>query len=70
MSDREWCARCHRMTGDPVMIGAVESGSGPGAIVYACPSCALEYAANWFAPDWLREDLAARGMEAGGLRGA
>ncbi|NGO71207.1 hypothetical protein [Streptomyces boncukensis] len=61
MPDRGLCVRCHQVTDDPVMIGAVESGSGPGSILYACPPCAREYAENWFAPAWLREELAARG---------
>ncbi|MGW8374348.1 hypothetical protein [Streptomyces sp. ODS28] len=39
------------------MIDAVEVGSGPGFIVYACPPCAHAYAATPFAPAWLREDL-------------
>ncbi len=51
------CARCRRTTYEPVMIDAVEVGSGPGFIVYACPPCAHAYAATPFAPAWLREDL-------------
>ncbi|NGO73419.1 hypothetical protein [Streptomyces boncukensis] len=38
------------------MIDAVETGSGPGAILYACPPCARTYALSPLAPDWLRED--------------
>lgn len=60
MAQWKRCARCERMTDDPVMIGAVEVGSGPGAILYGCLPCARAYAADWTAPDWLRQELADR----------
>lgn len=57
----ERCARCGVDTGEPVMIAAVETGSGPGAIVYACPPCARAYARTPLAPEWLRQELAEGG---------
>ncbi|GAA2060884.1 hypothetical protein GCM10009801_02790 [Streptomyces albiaxialis] len=60
MTGGKRCARCGGATDEPVMIGAVEAGSGPGAIVYACPPCARSYAEKWYAPEWLRAELAAR----------
>ncbi|MFG3259406.1 hypothetical protein [Streptomyces sp. NPDC048172] len=66
MTGGKRCARCRRGTDEPVMIGAVEAGSGPGAILYACPPCARAYAEKWYAPDWLRAELAVRETAAEG----
>ncbi|GAA2105334.1 hypothetical protein GCM10009801_81650 [Streptomyces albiaxialis] len=54
------CILCQEPTPHPVMVDAVETGSGPGAILYACPPCARVYARSPMAPAWLRvsDDLA------------
>ncbi|HEX5566680.1 MAG TPA: DUF6415 family natural product biosynthesis protein [Streptomyces sp.] len=49
------CPRCKKVREDTRMVGAVESGSGPGAILYACRGC--EPHGPWDAED----DLAALG---------
>lgn len=36
----EQCTVCKTVTRMPVVIRVVESSSGPGAILYACPTCA------------------------------
>lgn len=41
------------------MVGAIESGSGPGVILYACPEHARTRARRWDAPEWLPGDVAA-----------
>ena len=40
---RRMCARCERMTAEPVVIAEIHGNSGPGWTVYACPDCALGY---------------------------
>ncbi|NUR67336.1 MAG: hypothetical protein HOQ47_16395 [Streptomyces sp.] len=37
------CARCERITEEPVLVHEVHSPSGPGFNVYACPQCAPHY---------------------------
>ncbi|HEX5568236.1 MAG TPA: hypothetical protein VFY14_15145 [Streptomyces sp.] len=32
------CVRCGEHTATPVLVHVVESGSGPGALIYACPT--------------------------------
>lgn len=34
------CVRCNTLTGSPVVVSEVHSGSGPGFNVYACTACA------------------------------
>ena len=53
-SVRDFCVLCEEATHRPVMIDAIETGSGPGAILYACPPCARVYALSPRAPEWLR----------------
>ncbi|MFD4372752.1 hypothetical protein [Streptomyces sp. NPDC058486] len=36
-----WCSRCKRWTYAPMEVGYVERQSGPGVILYACPSHAV-----------------------------
>ncbi|MGW6009091.1 hypothetical protein [Streptomyces sp. NPDC055210] len=37
------CARCHRVTAQPVLVHEVHAATGPGFNVYACPECADQY---------------------------
>lgn len=34
------CIRCHRNTTAPIPVRWIESNSGPGTTLYACPDCA------------------------------
>ncbi|MFD1828709.1 hypothetical protein ACFSJS_03380 [Streptomyces desertarenae] len=54
------CCRCERLTDRPVLVGVVESGSGPGGMLYACPDHARWFATLPHAPQWLRDELHAR----------
>ncbi|MGW7516892.1 hypothetical protein ACWGJ2_14985 [Streptomyces sp. NPDC054796] len=57
------CVVCERGSADMMLVQVIETGSGPGRGQYACPSpCAQQYAKRLYAPDWLREDLYARGL--------
>lgn len=60
------CAACHRYAHERVLVAAVESGSGPGGLVYGCLPCARTRARSPFAPAWLAEDLAVIDAERGG----
>lgn len=53
------CVDCGGWFANALMVGAVETGSGPGVIVYACPEHARVRARFASAPEWLREDVAA-----------
>lgn len=37
------CARCERVTEDPVLVHQVHAATGPGFNVYACRACAAHY---------------------------
>lgn len=37
------CARCQRVTAEPVLVHEVFAPTGPGWNVYACPECAPHY---------------------------
>jgi hypothetical protein len=37
------CARCERVTENPVLVHEVHAATGPGFNVYACPECAAHY---------------------------
>ncbi|MGC5565621.1 hypothetical protein ACPYPG_22655 [Streptomyces sp. FR-108] len=45
------CARCHRMTAQPVLVHEVHAATGPGFNVYACPECADQYPPMTDAPE-------------------
>jgi hypothetical protein len=54
---------CELTQGEKVLVQVIESGSGPGWGLYACPSpCAQEYATRSYAPDWLQDDLRKLGL--------
>jgi hypothetical protein len=40
-----WCYRDGRAvdSGDAVLVGSIEQGSGPGRVLYACPACVASY---------------------------
>jgi hypothetical protein len=40
---QQWCNWCKKSTGIPVLVGIIETGSGPGRFVYACPACRVTY---------------------------
>lgn len=40
MSAPEICCHCERETTAPVPVRYIESPSGPGRTLYACPDCA------------------------------
>ncbi|WP_207794548.1 hypothetical protein [Streptomyces bathyalis] len=57
------CIICQKRQGETILVQAIESGSGPGWGLYACPSpCAQEYAGRSYAPSWLQEDLRQLGL--------
>jgi hypothetical protein len=37
------CHWCKKATSTPVLVGIIETGSGPGRFVYACASCKATY---------------------------
>ncbi|GAA0456008.1 hypothetical protein GCM10009544_18420 [Streptomyces stramineus] len=43
------CCKCLRATSAPVAVRYVETGSGPGIPLYACPHCAPSVPAG---PHW------------------
>lgn len=47
------CIDCGSTTNGAVMVGQVEAGSGPGAILYACIDHARVRARQSTAPGWL-----------------
>lgn len=53
-----YCCVCERWDPDALLVRVVETGSGPGGMVYACLTDARVLARRSDTPDWLREDLA------------
>jgi hypothetical protein len=53
------CTRCHEHAAERVTVALVDSGSGPGWSSYACLPCGRILAKSTFAPQWLRDDIAA-----------
>lgn len=51
------CAVCKEHAHERMLIAVVESGSGPGGLVYGCLPCARLRARSPFAPAWLAEEL-------------
>jgi hypothetical protein len=39
------CIGCGEITDQPTLVRCVETGSGPGGMLYACPTCAPGYGA-------------------------
>jgi hypothetical protein len=37
------CNWCGKSTGTPVLVGVIETGSGPGRFLYACLDCRAMY---------------------------
>ncbi|WP_149564430.1 hypothetical protein [Streptomyces cacaoi] len=56
---RGWCVDCERYVGDAMAVAYAQGNSGPGKVLEACIAHAREYAALWFAPQWLKDDIAA-----------
>ncbi|MGW5022301.1 hypothetical protein [Streptomyces cacaoi] len=56
---RGWCVDCERYVGDAMAVAYAQGNSGPGKVLEACVAHAREYAALWFAPQWLKDDIAA-----------
>jgi hypothetical protein len=57
------CCLCRAGGGEKVLVQCIESGSGPGWNLYACPTpCAQQYALRSYAPDWLPGELAKLGL--------
>ncbi|MGH3116995.1 MAG: hypothetical protein ACRDQ2_07760 [Gaiellales bacterium] len=52
------CIDCGSTRDGAVMVGVIEGGSGPGAILYACFEHARARAQHCDAPRWLRDDIA------------
>ncbi|WP_432093735.1 hypothetical protein [Streptomyces sp. bgisy100] len=50
MSAVRWCTWHQGYTGRPTLIALIETGSGPGAIQYACPECMSIYRLRPFDP--------------------
>ncbi|MFF3762712.1 hypothetical protein ACFYYR_01240 [Streptomyces sp. NPDC001922] len=46
----QWCTWCTGRTDQPTLIAVIETGSGPGAIQYACPDCMRIYRLRPFDP--------------------
>ncbi len=40
------CIKCHKLTDAPVAVRWIESDSGPGATLYACPEHAVQLGAG------------------------
>ncbi|MFE6159949.1 hypothetical protein ACFQ7F_13675 [Streptomyces sp. NPDC056486] len=40
------CAECHELTTAPVAVRWIQSTSGPGTTLYACPNCAPKLGAG------------------------
>lgn len=53
-----YCSLCDAPCRGGILIQHVESGSGPGGMVYACPEHARERATRPDAPAWLRAAVA------------
>ncbi|GGO58404.1 hypothetical protein GCM10012287_56490 [Streptomyces daqingensis] len=52
------CVLCKEPSGNLILVDIIESGSGPGWGLYACPTpCAQEYAGRSYAPTWLAKEL-------------
>ncbi|MER5971377.1 hypothetical protein ABT112_16835 [Streptomyces sp. NPDC002055] len=43
MTAERWCHWHQGPTDRPTLIALIETGSGPGGILYACPSCMSIY---------------------------
>lgn len=57
------CIECGDRDGDLMLVKIMESGSGPGAGLYACrTTCAPAIAGRSYAPDWLSKELAEQGL--------
>jgi hypothetical protein len=57
------CGLCDDYSEGKMLVKIIETGSGPGAGIYACPTpCAQRWARRPFAPDWLVDDLRAMGL--------
>jgi hypothetical protein len=41
----ETCIDCGQPTASPTLVRCIETASGPGGMLYACPDCAPRYAA-------------------------
>ncbi|QHF97949.1 hypothetical protein DEH18_33535 [Streptomyces sp. NHF165] len=54
-----WCVDCDKYVGDAMAVAYAQGNSGPGKVLHACIAHAREYAALWFAPQWLKDDIAA-----------
>lgn len=39
------CIGCGRITDAPTLVRVVETGSGAGGMLYACPACVRRYTA-------------------------
>lgn len=63
------CAVCKEHAHERTLIAAVESGSGPGGLVYGCLPCARLRARSPFAPEWLAKELAVIDAERAGGSG-
>ncbi|WP_159788194.1 hypothetical protein [Streptomyces sp. NHF165] len=46
-------------------VAYAQGNSGPGKVLEACEVHARVYAALWFAPQWLKDDIAALDARAG-----
>ena len=60
-----WCVDCNKYVGDAMAVAYAQGNSGPGKVLEACVAHAREYAALWFAPQWLKDDIAALDAAAG-----
>lgn len=38
-----YCVRCGTYSEDALLVRVVETGSGPGGMLYACPDCRHQY---------------------------
>ncbi|MFB6535086.1 MULTISPECIES: hypothetical protein [Streptomyces] len=48
------CIKCHKLTDAPVAVRWIESDSGPGATLYACPEHAVQLGAGPTPDDVIR----------------
>ncbi|MFG3253676.1 hypothetical protein [Streptomyces sp. NPDC048172] len=52
-----WCFQCQGWSENTILVAVVETGSGPGGMVYACRAHAREFARGQDAPDWLKAEF-------------
>lgn len=53
-----YCSLCEAPCRNALLVQCIDSGSGPGTMLYACPDHARQLATRPDAPTWLRTAIA------------